>query len=87
MTGDSKVKLSINAAAIFTTVLIAYCFIATVLLFKARGKNAKLEGLCGTYEKVLDVVYRDQPDYYLDVLTEDDIYYELQEKKESLKAQ
>lgn len=84
---DKKVTTVMHVIATLAIALVSYCIMATVSLVEARDKNAKLEELCGTYEKVLDVVYRDQPDYYLDVLTEDDVYYELQEKKESLMAQ
>lgn len=84
---DDKVEGILHAIAAIIIAIIVYSIMATVSLIKARDRNAKLEGLCSTYEQVLDVVYRDQPDYYLDVLTEDDVYYELQEKKESLKAQ
>lgn len=62
--------------------IIALIIMMAIVVMHLDTKVTRLEKLCGTYEQVLDVVYRDNPDYYLDVLTEDDVYYELQLQRE-----
>lgn len=64
------------------TMIIALLVMMAIVIVHLDTKTKRLEKLCSTYEQVLDIIYRDNPDYYLDVLTEDDVYYELQLQRE-----
>jgi len=65
----------------FTSFTLVCWFFATpvlaILLGCETSRSAKLVERCNQYERVLDRVYEDQPDYYVDVLCESDEMVEL----------
>lgn len=68
-------KLTIDVVAFITVMwVVAASCIALVQTIRC----ANLVDTCNAYEHVLDRVYADNPDYYLDVLTESNEYAELQ---------
>lgn len=68
-------KLTIDVVAFIT---VMWMVIASCIALIQAMRCADLVDTCNAYEHVLDRVYEDNPDYYLDVLSESDEYAELQ---------
>lgn len=59
-------------------IIVSWTAIASCIALVQTMRCADFVDTCNAYEHVLDRVYEDNPDYYLDVLTESDEYAELQ---------
>lgn len=59
-------------------IVVSWTPIASCIALIQTMRCADLIDQCNAYEHVLDRVYEDNPDYYLDVLSESDEYAELQ---------
>lgn len=68
-------KLTIDVVAFIT---VMWMIVASCIALVQTMRCADFVDTCNAYEHVLDRVYADNPDYYLDVLTETSEYAELQ---------
>ena len=69
-------KIIIDVVAFF--VIVMWTAVASCIALVQTMRCANLVDTCNAYEHVLDRIYADNPDYYLDVLTESNEYAELQ---------